>query len=149
MFSEIFEFSKENSYFERIRKVRMVRMVRMVRSLADRTFQLCPGRTRARRSPVAEPNLRPGMRGCGREWGLLRKWPRNGRHERNSHYLAALTYKNNWIFVLDFQAFTEVATRAMEYSYYLMLSNIQKHSTTQQHRLEYGPTTPHFELMQS
>ena len=33
-----FEFSKENSYFER---VRMVRMVRMVRSLADRTFQLC------------------------------------------------------------------------------------------------------------
>ena len=34
-FSEIFEFSKENSYFERIR------MVRMVRSLADRTFQLC------------------------------------------------------------------------------------------------------------
>ena len=37
-FSEIFEFSGENSYFERIR---MVRMVRMVRSLADRTFQLC------------------------------------------------------------------------------------------------------------
>ena len=37
-FSEIFEFSRENSYFERIR---MVRMVRMVRSLADRTFQLC------------------------------------------------------------------------------------------------------------
>ena len=36
-FSEIFEFSRENSYFERIR---MVRMVRMVRSLADRTFQL-------------------------------------------------------------------------------------------------------------
>ena len=36
-FSEIFEFSGENSYFERIR---MVRMVRMVRSLADRTFQL-------------------------------------------------------------------------------------------------------------
>ena len=35
-FSEIFEFSGENSYFERIR---MVRMVRMVRSLADRTFQ--------------------------------------------------------------------------------------------------------------
>ena len=33
----IFEFSRENSYFERIR---MVRMVRMVRSLADRTFQL-------------------------------------------------------------------------------------------------------------
>ena len=33
-FSEIFEFSRENSYFERIR------MVRMVRSLADRTFQL-------------------------------------------------------------------------------------------------------------
>ena len=33
-FSEIFEFSSENSYFERIR------MVRMVRSLADRTFQL-------------------------------------------------------------------------------------------------------------
>ena len=30
---EIFEFSSENSYFER------VRMVRMVRSLADRTFQ--------------------------------------------------------------------------------------------------------------
>ena len=40
-FSEFFEFSKENSYFERIRTVRMVRMVRMVRSLADRTFQLC------------------------------------------------------------------------------------------------------------
>ena len=39
-FSEIFEFSSENSYFERIRTVRMVRMVRMVRSLADRTFQL-------------------------------------------------------------------------------------------------------------
>ena len=36
-FSEILEFSRENSYFERIR---MVRMVRMVRSLADRTFQL-------------------------------------------------------------------------------------------------------------
>ena len=35
-FSEIFEFSREISYFERIR---MVRMVRMVRSLADRTFQ--------------------------------------------------------------------------------------------------------------
>ena len=35
--SEIFEISRENSYFERIR---MVRMVRMVRSLADRTFQL-------------------------------------------------------------------------------------------------------------
>ena len=35
--SEIFEFSMENSCFERIR---MVRMVRMVRSLADRTFQL-------------------------------------------------------------------------------------------------------------
>ena len=30
-FSEIFEFSRESSYFERIR---------MVRSLADRTFQL-------------------------------------------------------------------------------------------------------------
>ena len=39
-FSEIFEFSRENSYFERIR---IVRMVRMVRSLADRTFQLCLG----------------------------------------------------------------------------------------------------------
>ena len=34
--SEIFEFSIDNSYFERIRTVRMVRMVR---SLADRTFQ--------------------------------------------------------------------------------------------------------------
>ena len=34
--SEIFEISRENSYFERLR---MVRMVRMVRSLADRTFQ--------------------------------------------------------------------------------------------------------------
>ena len=45
-FSEIFEFSGENSYFQRIRIVRivrMVRMVRMVRSLADRTFQLCHG----------------------------------------------------------------------------------------------------------
>ena len=31
-FSEFFEFSSENSYFERIRTVRMVRMVR---SLAD------------------------------------------------------------------------------------------------------------------
>ena len=39
-FSEIFEFSSENSYFERIRTVRMVRMVR---SIADRTFQLRPG----------------------------------------------------------------------------------------------------------
>ena len=39
-FSEILEFSRENSYFERIR---MVRMVRMVRSLADRTFQLWLG----------------------------------------------------------------------------------------------------------
>ena len=39
-FSEIFEFSRENSYFERIRMVRTVQMVRMVRSLADRTFQL-------------------------------------------------------------------------------------------------------------
>ena len=38
-FSEIFEFSWENSYFERILMVRIVRMVRMVRSLADRTFQ--------------------------------------------------------------------------------------------------------------
>ena len=36
-FRNFFEFSRENSYFERIR---MVRMVRMVRSLADRTFQL-------------------------------------------------------------------------------------------------------------
>ena len=44
-FSGIFEFSRENSYFERIR---MVRMVRMVRSLADRTFQLWR-RRRARR----------------------------------------------------------------------------------------------------
>ena len=42
-FSEIFEFSRENSYFERIRTVRMVRMVR---SLADRTFQLWNGRGR-------------------------------------------------------------------------------------------------------
>ena len=42
-FSEIFEFSSEISYFERIRTVRVVRMVRMVRSLADRTFQLPPG----------------------------------------------------------------------------------------------------------
>ena len=33
-----FEFSRENSYFDRIR---MVQMVRMVRCLADRTFQLC------------------------------------------------------------------------------------------------------------
>ena len=39
--SEIFKFSGENFYFERIRTVRMVRMVRMVRSRADRTFQLC------------------------------------------------------------------------------------------------------------
>ena len=49
-FSEIFDFSRKNPYFERIR---MVRMVRMVRSLADRTFQLCaepPGR-----GGVAEP----------------------------------------------------------------------------------------------
>ena len=47
IFSEMFEFSRENSYFERIRMVRMVRlvrMVRMVRSLADRTFQLWRGR---------------------------------------------------------------------------------------------------------
>ena len=48
-FSEIFEFSRENSYFERIRMVRLVRMVRMVRSLADRTFQL--------RSPGEEQEL--------------------------------------------------------------------------------------------
>ena len=46
-FSELFEFSRENSCFERIRMVRIVRMVRMVRSLADRTFQpsLVQGRT--------------------------------------------------------------------------------------------------------
>ena len=42
-FSENFEFSGENSNFERIR---MVRMVRMVRSLADRTFQPRPGALR-------------------------------------------------------------------------------------------------------
>ena len=47
-FSEIFECSRENSYFERIR---MVRMVRMVRSLADRTFQLCSAPRRAPRGP--------------------------------------------------------------------------------------------------
>ena len=49
-FSEMFEFSREISYFERIR---MVRMVRMVRSLADRTFQLRP-----RRPPAADLGLR-------------------------------------------------------------------------------------------
>ena len=43
-FSEMFEFSREKSYFERIR---MLRMVRMVRSLADRTFQLWRERSAA------------------------------------------------------------------------------------------------------
>ena len=51
-FSEIFEFSRESSYFERIR---MVRMVRMVRSLADRTFQLCLVR---RNKPSADESKR-------------------------------------------------------------------------------------------
>ena len=55
-FSEIFEFSRENSYFERIR---MVRMVRMVRSLADRTFQLGFAWLRP---PRADAELRPGRR---------------------------------------------------------------------------------------
>ena len=54
-FSEILEFSRENSYFERIRIVRMVRMVRMVRSLADRTFQLWSQR-------AAQPATRPAFR---------------------------------------------------------------------------------------
>ena len=67
-FSEIFEFSRENSYFERIRIVRMVRMVRMVqmvrmvRSLADRTFQLWvrpAGSTRSSATRPAWPS-RPG-----------------------------------------------------------------------------------------
>ena len=53
-FSEIFEFSKENSYFERIRMVRTVRMVPMVRSLADRTFQLCVERRSGRAAVKAE-----------------------------------------------------------------------------------------------
>ena len=54
-FSEIFEFSRENSYFERIR---MVRMVRMVRSLADRTFQPRLGAEvggAAQRTPAGAP----------------------------------------------------------------------------------------------
>ena len=55
-FSEIFEISMENFYFERIR---MVRMVRMVRSLADRTFQLWP---RRRRGAAAPPARRRGRR---------------------------------------------------------------------------------------
>ena len=56
-FSEFFEFSRENSYFERIR---MVRMVRMVRSLADRTFQL-------RRSRLGRSGPRGrASRGCRR-----------------------------------------------------------------------------------
>ena len=50
-FSEIVEFSSENSYFERIRTVRMIRMVRMVRSLADRTFYLVRGPRRRRAGP--------------------------------------------------------------------------------------------------
>ena len=64
-FSELslFEFSRENSYFERIR---MVRMVRMVRSLADRTFQLWPGpfvEERAARARGHRADVAPQRRG--------------------------------------------------------------------------------------
>ena len=53
---EIFEFSSDNSYFERIRTVRMVRMVR---SLADRTFQLCAAlRALGHRRQRARPEQR-------------------------------------------------------------------------------------------
>ena len=55
--SEIFEFSRANSYFERIRMVRTVRTVRkvrMVRSLADRTIQLCVERRSGRAAVKAK-----------------------------------------------------------------------------------------------
>ena len=58
-FSEIFEFLREISYFERIR---MVRMVRMVRSLADRTFQLWLRQPR-RSVRGAGAGVRPGAEG--------------------------------------------------------------------------------------
>ena len=71
--SEIFEFSRVNSYFERIRMVRMVRMVpmvrmvRMVRSFADRTFQLWPRPARAARGRPDGAHGRPGnLPLCGR-----------------------------------------------------------------------------------
>ena len=57
-FSEIFEFSRQNSYFERIRTVRMVRMVR---SLADRTFQLCAAPTSAGLLREVAPAPRGGV----------------------------------------------------------------------------------------
>ena len=71
--SEIFEFSMENSYFERIRMVRIVRMVRMVRFLADRTFQLC---RRPRGSPGAAPR---GARAPPRRGGPAAPPPARGR----------------------------------------------------------------------
>ena len=68
-FSEFFEFSRENSYFERIR---MVRMVRMVRSLADRTFQLWF-------EPGDVDLLRPGLE--GRLLEVPRRRAQRGEHE--------------------------------------------------------------------
>ena len=67
-FSEIFEFSRENSYFERIR---MVRMVRMVRSLADRTFQLWLELIRARRA--AEDDAADGVPGGAHAVNAIRE----------------------------------------------------------------------------
>ena len=68
-FSEIFEFSRENSYFERVRMVRMVRMVPMLRSLADRTFQpsLVRPRTNAEAEEPARGELPVGGK-CSRSW---------------------------------------------------------------------------------
>ena len=76
-FSEIFEFSRENSYFERIR---MVRMVRMVRSLADRTFQLRPAGRRVsvlqrRRSPPGRRRFRAGRRSAAADGAVGRVVP--------------------------------------------------------------------------
>ena len=84
--SEIFEFSRENSYFERIR---MVRMVRMVRSLADRTFQLWvhatdlreegrvgPAAPEAGRVHVLRPQPLLGLVGLRRQPGRREERPR-------------------------------------------------------------------------
>ena len=92
--SEIFEFSSENSYFERIRTVRTVRMVRMVRSLADRTFQLCLELAQPRGAvPVAgarpvgaqvQERVLHGLLGALRD-GVEEHVERRGGEERERH----------------------------------------------------------------
>ena len=74
----MFAFSRENSYFERIR---MVRMVRMVRSLAGRTFQLCQ-----------EPELR-AVREVGR--GLVRELRAAVEDEALKHRAPSLSLREH------------------------------------------------------